>query len=64
MRTTLNIDDRALGAAMKHARGKTRTAVINEALAEYARHRALAGLLRLRGKVEWQGDLDRLRRRK
>lgn len=64
MRTTLNIDDKALGSAMKFARGKTRTAVINEALAEFARRRALAALLKLRGKVRWEGDLDELRGRK
>ena len=32
LRTTLNIDDAALAGAMKTARGKTKTAVINEAL--------------------------------
>jgi len=39
VRTTLNIDDAALAGAMKTARGKTKTAVINEALREYARRR-------------------------
>ena len=63
MRTTLNLDDEALLGAMEMAPGKTRTSVINEALREYARRRRLRGLLKLQGKVRWQGDLDALRQR-
>src|ERR1700730_17786643 len=36
VRTTLNLDDKALARAMKVAGAKTKTAVINEALREYA----------------------------
>lgn len=64
MRTTLNIDDEALRAAMAVAPGKTKTAVINEALLEYARRRRLADLRSLRGKVRWEGDLNALRKRR
>jgi Arc/MetJ family transcription regulator len=64
MRTTLNIDDEALRAAMAVAPGKTKTAVINEALLQYARRRRLADLRSLRGKVRWEGNLDDLRKRR
>ncbi len=64
MRTTLNIDDEALEAALKADPGKTKTAVINDALRDYARRRALRGLRKLAGKVGWSGDLDALRKRK
>ena len=64
MRTTLNIDDDALQAAMAVAPGKTKTAVINEALLEYARRRRLADLRSLRGKVRWEGNLNDLRKRR
>jgi Arc/MetJ family transcription regulator len=64
MRTTLNVDDEALEAAMTAAPGQTKTHVINEALREYARRRAVRRLLDFRGKVRWEGDLDELRRRK
>ena len=64
MRTTLNIDDQALGEAMKVAGDQTKTDVINQALREYARRRRVRGLLRFQGKVEWEGDLDDLRRRR
>jgi hypothetical protein len=63
MRTTLNLDDDAVEAAMAVSPGKTRTAIINEALAEYARRRRLAGYRSLRGKFRWEGDLDELRQR-
>ena len=63
VRTTLNIDDAALAGAMKTARGKTKTAVINEALREYARRRRVRRLLDFRGKARWEGDLDDLRGR-
>jgi Arc/MetJ family transcription regulator len=64
VRTTLNIDDEALAAALEAEPGKTKTAVINDALRDYARRRALRGLRKLAGKVGWSGDLDALRKRK
>jgi Arc/MetJ family transcription regulator len=63
MRTTFDLDEEALGEAMRAARGKTKTAVINEALRDYARRHALHGLLKFRGKFPWQGNLDSLRGR-
>ena len=63
MRTTLNIDDAALAGAMKTARGKTKTAVINEALREFARRRRVRRLLAFRGRATWEGNLDDLRSR-
>lgn len=63
MRTTLNLDEKALASAMKAAGGKTKTAVINEALRDYARRRGLRRLLKFEGKLRWEGDLDALRKR-
>ena len=63
MRTTLNLDDHALDEAMIYAEGQTKTEVINEALRSFARVKRQKKLLDLRGKVEWEGDLDRLRAR-
>ena len=63
MRTTLDLDQDALAAAMEAAPGRTKTAVINDALREYARRRRLRGLLAFEGKLRWEGDLDQLRRR-
>lgn len=63
MRTTLNIEDDAIAGAMKVAPGKNKTQVINEALREFARRRRLRGLVKFRGKMRWQGNLDELRSR-
>ncbi len=64
MRTTLDLDEEALAAAMKVGSGKTKTAVINEALRDYARRRSLRQLLRFEGKLGWEGNLDALRKRR
>jgi Arc/MetJ family transcription regulator len=64
MRTTLNIDDEALEQAMKAASGKTKTQIINEALREFARRRKIRGLLEFKGKAEWAGNIDKLRKRR
>lgn len=63
MRTTLEIDDAALRGAMDVSRGKTKTAVINEALRDFARRRSLRRLLSFEGSLRWEGDIDRLRKR-
>lgn len=63
MRTTLNIDDVALEAAMKVSEGRTKTEVVNEALRRFARAKHRRQLLDLRGKVEWIGNVDDLRKR-
>jgi hypothetical protein len=63
MRTTLDLDDEAVDKAMKLSPGMTKTAVIEEALREYARRRSLARFRELRGKFHWEGSLDELRER-
>ncbi len=64
MRTTLDLDEKALAAAMAVGSGRTKTAVINEALRDYARRRRLRTLLKFAGKLRWEGDLDALRKRR
>ena len=63
MRTTLNIDDEALQAAMSFSEGRTKTEVINEALRRFVRAKRRRRLLRLQGKIDWDGDVDALRKR-
>jgi Arc/MetJ family transcription regulator len=64
MRTTLNLDDVTLEAAMKVSEGRTKTEVVNEALRRFARGKRRRQLLDLRGKVEWIGNIDELRKRR
>ena len=63
MRTTLNLDEQALTQAMEASEGLTKTELVNEALRQYARTRQQRRLLDLRGKVDWHGDIDELRKR-
>ncbi len=64
MRTTLNIDEEALEAAMQLAPGLTKTEVINQALRTFAVRKRRKELLAWRGKVSWEGDIDELRGRR
>jgi Arc/MetJ family transcription regulator len=64
MRTTLNLDDEAVAQAMAASPGRTKTSVINEALRDYARRQRLAGYRALRGRFQWEGNLDELRERR
>jgi len=64
MRTTLNLDERALEEAMSYAEGRTRTEVVNQALRSFVRGQQQKELLELRGKVDWRGDIDQLRKRR
>ncbi len=64
MRTTLNIDDEALEAAMEVSGGLTKTEVVNEALRRFARAKRRRQLLELQGKLRWEGNIDALRKRR
>jgi Arc/MetJ family transcription regulator len=62
MRTNIDIDEALMGEALKLTGARTKREAVNLALQELvARHRQL-GILKLRGKVSWEGDLDRSRR--
>ena len=63
MRTTLNIDDRALEEALAASPGMTKTEVINKALREYARRQRISEIGELAGQYRWEGNLDDLRLR-
>ncbi|MFL6194106.1 MAG: type II toxin-antitoxin system VapB family antitoxin [Thermoanaerobaculia bacterium] len=58
MRTTLNIDEKALKEALKMAQGKTKSEIVNDALREYARRRKVREFLKFEGKMVWEGNLD------
>ena len=61
MRTNIDIDDDLMKAAMEATGKKTKKEVVEEALRELIRKRRLKGLLDLRGKLHWEGDLDAMR---
>lgn len=62
MRTNIEIDDEVLREAQRLIGTRTKRETVDLALRELvARHRRL-GVLDLRGKVRWEGDLEESRR--
>jgi Arc/MetJ family transcription regulator len=61
MRTNIEIDDRVLHEAQELIGARTKREAVDVALRELvARHRRI-GVLDLRGRVRWEGDLDESR---
>jgi Arc/MetJ family transcription regulator len=58
MPTNLEIDDRLLAKALKVGGLKTKKATVNEALAEYVRHRQQQEVVKLFGTVEFAPGFD------
>ena len=62
MRTNIVIDPKLMAEAKKLAGTKTMKETVDLALREMvARHKRL-GILELRGKIKWEGDLNEWRR--
>lgn len=62
MRTNIEIDDDVLHEAQALTGTRTKRETVDLALRELvARHRRI-GVLDLRGRVHWEGDLDQSRR--
>lgn len=64
MRTNIDIDDALMAEAMESSGLKTKKQVVEEALKALIRIEAMAALRAMRGRVEWDGDLDDMRRSK
>lgn len=58
MRTSIEIDDDLLREVQRLTGAKTKRAAVDLALRELVAHRRRLGLLALRGKVRWDGDLE------
>ena len=61
MRTNIDIDDDLMRQAMRSSGARTKRAVVEEGLRLLIQTRGQASMRRLRGKVKWQGDLERSR---
>lgn len=62
MRTNIEIDDEVLSEAQRLIGARTKRETVDMALRELvSRHRRI-GVLQLRGRVRWEGDLDESRR--
>lgn len=61
MRTNIEIDDEVLDEVRRLTGATTKRQAVDIALRELVARYRRAGLLELRGKVRWEGDLDETR---
>jgi Arc/MetJ family transcription regulator len=61
MRTNIDIDDDLMRQAMRSSGARTKRAAVEEGLRLLIRTRDQRAVRRLRGKVTWEGDLERSR---
>lgn len=64
MRTNIDIDDRLMRQAMRSSGASTKKATVEAALRLLVQTHAQTAIRRLKGKVQWHGDLEELRRRR
>ena len=62
MKTHIDIDDEVLASVQELGGYATKREAVHAALTELARRLAARKLLEMRGKLKWQGDLDKMRR--
>jgi Arc/MetJ family transcription regulator len=61
MRTNIEIDDRLIGQAMRRSGAKTKKAAVEAGLRLLAETHGQGSIRRLRGKVQWEGNLNHSR---
>ena len=64
MRTNIVVDDKLMEATLKATGFKTKREAVEEGLRTLLRLKRQTELRKLRGKYEWVGDLDAMRRDK
>jgi len=61
MRTNIEIDDQLIEQAMHRTGARTKRAVVEAGLKLLVQMHGQKELRKLRGKIQWQGDLNRAR---
>ncbi|HVB85435.1 MAG TPA: type II toxin-antitoxin system VapB family antitoxin [Candidatus Dormibacteraeota bacterium] len=61
MRTNIDIDDGLMKKAMKSSGARTKKAAVESGLRLLVQVRAQRGIRKLRGKIQWEGDLSESR---
>jgi Arc/MetJ family transcription regulator len=61
MRTNISIDDKLMNAALKTSGLSTKKDVVEEALKLLVQVKKQSRLKKLRGKLQWEGNLDEMR---
>ena len=62
MRTNIDIDDRLMKEAMRSGGHRTKRATVEAGLRMLIQVRQQSRIRRLRGKLRWEGDLNKSRR--
>ena len=61
MRTNIDIDDSLMRQAMRRSGAATKKAAVEEGLRLLVKTHSQASIRRLRGKVQWEGNLNQSR---
>lgn len=61
MRTNIDIDDRLMSQAMRRSGARTKKAAVEAGLRLLSQTHAQGSIRRLKGKVQWAGDLEQSR---
>ena len=61
MRTNIDIDDKLMEEAQKWTDLKSKKDIVQDALVEFIKFQKRQAMKNLQGKVEWIGDLDKMR---
>ena len=61
MRTNIDIDDTLMNEAMEASGAATKKAAVEKGLELLVQVKKQNGLRKLRGKLEWEGDLAKMR---
>jgi Arc/MetJ family transcription regulator len=61
MRTNIVIDDKLMEEALKVSRLKTKRETVEEGLRLLVQRKKQENVKKLRGKLQWRGDLEQLR---
>ncbi len=61
MRTNIEIDDKLMRQVMRSSGARTKKDAVDEALRLLVRLKGQAGIRELRGKIQWEGDLEQSR---
>lgn len=61
MRTNIEIDDQLVHQAMRAAGARTKRAAVQAGLQLLVKTHSQASIRKLRGKIQWEGDLNKSR---
>ena len=61
-RTNIELDEKLVKKAMRLTKHRTKKELVNHVLREFVEREEWKVLIRMRGKVKWDGNLNRMRK--